>query len=154
VPFFLRTGKRLPKRLTQIAVTYEQPPLCFFHGEEDACGMRSNVLLITLQPDEGIGLLFDVKAPGETLDLHTQTLEFQYHQAYENLPDAYQTLILDVMEGDQTLFVRADEVEASWKLWDPLLEDRPEPYRYLAGTWGPAALDQGLALGGEEWMGR
>lgn len=154
VPFYLRTGKRLPKRLTQIAVTYEQPPLCFFHGEEDACGMRSNVLLITLQPDEGIGLLFDVKAPGEALDLHTQTLEFRYHQAYESLPDAYQTLILDVMEGDQTLFVRADEVEASWRLWDPLLDDRPEPYRYLAGTWGPAALDQGLALGGEEWMKR
>ena len=154
VPFYLRTGKRLPKRITQIAVTYEQPPRCFFHGEKDTCDMRSNVLLITLQPDEGIGLLFDVKAPGETLDLHTQTLEFRYHQAYENLPDAYQTLILDVMEGDQTLFVRADEVEASWRLWDPLLEDHPEPYRYHAGTWGPATLDQGLALGGEEWMGR
>lgn len=154
VPFYLRTGKRLPKRITQIAVTYEQPPLCFFHGEEDTCALHSNILLITLQPDEGISLLFDVKAPGETLDLHTQTLGFRYHEAYENLPDAYQTLILDVMEGDQTLFVRSDEVEASWHLWDPLLGHRPEPYRYLAGTWGPATLDQGLALGGEEWMRR
>ena len=112
------------------------------------------MLLITLQPDEGIELLFDVKAPGDNLDLHTQTLGFRYHEAYEKLPDAYETLLLDVMEGDQTLFVRSDEVEASWKLWDPLLDHRPEPYQYLAGTWGPAALDQGVALGGEEWMHR
>ena len=75
-------------------------------------------------------------------------------QAYHRLPDAYQTLLLDVMQGDQTLFVRADEVESSWRLWEPLLNMTPQLHQYDAGTWGPAAMDQGVALGGNAWMDR
>ena len=153
VPFYLRTGKRLPKRLTQIAVTFQRPPLCIFHGERDACVVNPNVLLITLQPDEGFTLQFNVKAPGEALMLDSQALGFSHGTVYGTLPDAYQALILDVIEGDQTLFVRADEVAASWRLYDPLLSDITEPHRYDAGTWGPAAMDQRVALGGKAWTG-
>lgn len=154
VPFLLRTGKRLPKRLTQIALTFHRPSLCFFHGEADTCRIHPNTLLITLQPDEGFSLAFNVKAPVREEQLDEQFLRFSYGDVYRHLSDAYQTLILDVMQGDQTLFVRADEVEASWKLYDPLLSYRPEPHPYAAGTWGPAALDQGIALSGSAWMNR
>jgi len=154
VPFLLRTGKRLPKRLTQIALTFRKPALCFFHGEADTCQVNPNTLLITLQPDEGFAIAFNVKAPKHENQLDSQSLHFSYGDAYRKLPDAYQTLLLDVMQGEQTLFVRADEVEASWKLYDPLPNYRPEPYSYAAGTWGPAALDQGIALGGSAWMDR
>ncbi|MEA3510955.1 MAG: glucose-6-phosphate dehydrogenase, partial [Actinomycetota bacterium] len=153
VPFYLRTGKRLPKRLTQIAVTFQQPPHCIFHGRRDSCVVNSNVLLITLQPDEGFTLSFNVKAPGGTFALDSQVLSFSHDDVYGRLPDAYQTLILDIIEGDQTLFVRSDEVDASWRLYDPLLGYDPEPHRYAAGTWGPAVLDKTLALGGEAWTG-
>jgi glucose-6-phosphate 1-dehydrogenase len=153
VPFYLRTGKRLPKRLTQIAVTFQRPPLCIFHGHQDSCVVEPNVLLITLQPDEGFTLNFNVKVPGEALMLESQALRFSHDDVYGRLPDAYQTLILDIIEGDQTLFVRSDEVEVSWRLYDPLLDHRPEPHRYEAGTWGPAAADQSLALGGTGWTG-
>ncbi len=153
VPFYLRTGKRLPKRLTQIAVTFQRPPLCIFHGHRDSCVVDPNVLLITLQPDEGFTLSFNVKAPGETFALDSQLLSFSHSDVYGRFPDAYQTLILDVIEGDQTLFVRSDEVDASWRLYDPLLDYHPEPYRYEAGTWGPATLDSSLALGGKAWTG-
>jgi len=151
VPFYLRTGKRLPRRLTQIAVTFQRPPLCIFHGRRDSCAIGPNVLLITLQPDEGFSLSFNVKAPGEMFALDSQVLSFSHDDVYGRLPDAYQTLILDVIEGDQTLFVRSDEVEASWRLYDPLLDYRPEPYVYEAGTWGPAVTDPSLALGGKAW---
>jgi glucose-6-phosphate 1-dehydrogenase len=154
VPFYLRTGKRLPKRLTQIAVTFRRPALCIFHGQRDSCEVDADVLLITLQPDEGFTLHFNVKAPGQPFTLDSQALRFSHQDAYGRLPDAYQALILDVIEGDQTLFVRSDEVEASWRIYDPLLKHKPEPHRYTAGTWGPAAIDQGLALGGDAWMGR
>ncbi|MCL1692295.1 MAG: glucose-6-phosphate dehydrogenase, partial [Actinomycetia bacterium] len=153
VPFYLRTGKRLPKRLTQIAVTFQRPPLCIFHGHRDSCVIDPNVLLITLQPDEGFTVVFNVKAPGETFTLDSQLLNFSHSEVYGRLPDAYQTLILDVIEGDQTLFVRSDEVDASWRLYDPLLDYHPEPHRYTAGTWGPAVINPTLAFGGKEWTG-
>jgi glucose-6-phosphate 1-dehydrogenase len=153
VPFYLRTGKRLPKRLTQIALTFQRPPLCIFHGHRDSCVVEPNVLLITLQPEEGFTLNFSVKTPGEALILDSQALRFSHDDAYGRLPDAYQALILDVIEGDQTLFVRSDEVDASWRLYDPLLDYRPEPHRYQAGTWGPAVAHHSLALGGTAWTG-
>jgi glucose-6-phosphate 1-dehydrogenase len=153
VPFYLRTGKRLPRRLTQIAVTFRRPPLCIFHGRRDSCIVAPNVLLITLQPDAGFTLDFNVKVPGEAFMLDSQALSFNHADAYGSLPEAYQALILDVIEGDQTLFVRSDEVEASWRLYDPLLDHRPVPLRYEAGTWGPAASDPEVALTGSAWTG-
>ena len=153
VPFYLRTGKRLPKQLTEIAITFQRPPLCIFHGHRDSCVAKPNVLLITLQPDEGFSLRFNVKVPGEAMMLDSQSLSFSHDDVYGRLPGAYQALILDVIEGDQTLFVRADEVDASWRLYDPLLDYHPEPHPYAAGTWGPAVLNKDLALGGKAWTG-
>lgn len=151
VPFYLRTGKRLPKRLTEIAVTFQRPPLCIIHGRRDSCAVQPNILLMTLQPDEGFALRFNVKVPGDSVELDSQALSFSHDQVYGQLPEAYETLILDVMEGDQTLFVRSDEVEASWRIYDPLLDYRPEPHSYNAGTWGPGAADRDLKLGESPW---
>jgi glucose-6-phosphate 1-dehydrogenase len=154
VPFLLRTGKRLPERSTKIAVTFREPALCVFHGRRDDCVHEPDVLLIILEPDEGFSLRFNVKSPHEDSTIDTQSLHFRYSDVYEKLRDAYQTLILDILEGDQTLFVRADEVEASWQVYDPVLEQLPKPVLYTAGTWGPEEMNQGVPLGGEEWMRR
>jgi glucose-6-phosphate 1-dehydrogenase len=148
IPFLLRTGKRLPQRSTHITVTFREPALCVFHGRRDDCVHEPDVLLIILEPDEGFSLRFNVKSPGEDTTIDTQSLHFRYSDVYGKLPDAYSTLILDILEGDQTLFVRADEVEASWGLYDPLLERTPKLVGYAAGTWGPAEMDQGVPLGG------
>jgi glucose-6-phosphate 1-dehydrogenase len=106
------------------------------------------VLYIILEPDEGFSLRFNVKAPEKDATIDTQSLHFRYSDVYGKLPDAYQTLIMDILEGDQTLFVRADEVEASWRIYDPLLALPPKLVGYAAGTWGPPELDQGVPLGG------
>jgi len=154
VPFYLRTGKRLPKRLTQIVVTFQLPPMCIFHGHRDSCSVSHDVLVIALQPDESFALHFNVKVPGEGYELESQALQYDHGDMYGRLPDAYQTLILDVIEGDQTLFVRSDEVEASWRLYDPLLDLDVDPYPYASGTWGPVAGDHGIDLGDGPWMSR
>ncbi|HEX6146472.1 MAG TPA: glucose-6-phosphate dehydrogenase [Acidimicrobiia bacterium] len=154
VPFLLRTGKRLPERSTKISVTFREPALCVFHGRRDDCVHEPDVLLIILEPDEGFSLRFNVKSPHEDTTIDTQSLHFRYSDVYGQLRDAYQTLILDILEGDQTLFVRADEVEASWRIYDPLDDHGTAPILYQAGTWGPAEMDQGVPLGGDSWMQR
>ena len=137
VPFYLRTGKAMNRRTTQIAVTFRRPPVCFFHGVADDCIAHSDVLYLTLQPDEGFTLEIEVKEPGDTTRLRTVPLGFSYGQAFGAIPDAYETLLHDVVEGDQTLFVRADEVEQSWRLFAPLLDAELPMYEYPAGSWGP-----------------
>ncbi len=153
VPFFLRTGKRLPGRFTQVAVTFRKPALCMLHGLTDDCAYP-DVLLIILEPDEGFSLRFNVRSPKDEDRVDSQALHFRYSDVYDELPPAYLTLILDILEGDQTLFVRADEVEASWHVYDPVLAHMPAPIVYAAGTWGPVAMDQGLPIGGEDWRHR
>ena len=153
VPFLLRTGKRLPERLTQIAITFREPALCVLHGLRDDCA-NPDVLLIILEPDEGFSLRFNVRSPADESRVDSQALHFRYSDVYDELPPAYLTLILDILEGDQTLFVRADEVEASWRVYDPVLAQPLQPIKYAAGTWGPAAMDQGEPIGGEEWRHR
>jgi glucose-6-phosphate 1-dehydrogenase len=144
VPFYLITGKRLPTRFTQIAVTFRCPPVWLFQNMQTSC--NPNVLVFTLQPDEGFDLHFQVKAPGESLDLKTQRLRYRYAEAFGPLPDAYETLLLDVMAGDQTLFVRADEAEAAWRIYAPLLAEPPSPpLFYPAGSFGPPAAARCLA---------
>jgi glucose-6-phosphate 1-dehydrogenase len=150
VPFHLRTGKRLPQRLTQVAVTFRRPPVCMFQ-EYGACKIHGNRLFLTLQPDEGFALYFDVKKPGEQMELQTLPLHFHYKEAFGDLPDAYQTLLHDVLTGDQTLFVHADEAEASWALFDLPASRRPPAAPYTAGTWGPAEADALLARRGHRW---
>jgi glucose-6-phosphate 1-dehydrogenase len=143
VPFFLRTGKRMLRRLTEIEIKFRRAPVWMFrttHTEE----LRRNTLLLTIQPDEGFSLFFDVKAPGEPFRMRRLPLHFNYADAFKAIPEAYQTLLLDILRGDQTLFVHADEVETSWALYAPLLDEatRPPVYPYPAGSWGP--LEAGL----------
>jgi glucose-6-phosphate 1-dehydrogenase len=141
VPFYLRTGKRLPAKSSQIVIRFRPPPICLFHGKRDKCVEHQNLIKLIIQPNEGFEVAFDVKTPGDALSLVEKQLRFTYADAFDPLPDAYQTLLLDIIQGDQTLFVRADEVEASWRLYDPVLEaaERGHPLTtYAAGTWGPS----------------
>ena len=154
VPFLLRTGKRFPRRLTQVVVTYRRPPVLLFDQRRGAGQTHSNRLVITLQPNEGFELLFDVKRPVEPLELETLPLTFEYGETFGDLPDAYETLILDVLTGDQTLFVRSDEVEESWRLYDPIIENPPPVHPYPAGTWGPRETYQQLGPQGATWLVR
>jgi glucose-6-phosphate 1-dehydrogenase len=153
VPFFLRTGKRMAERATRIAVAFRHPPIALF--EQAHCpAPRSNRLVITLQPDEGFELRFEVKAPGPGIDVTTQRLRFAYAESFGRLPDAYETLLLDVVEGDATLFVHADEVETSWRLYDPLLDGATEPEPYASGSWGPVAAEALVRRDGAAWERR
>jgi glucose-6-phosphate 1-dehydrogenase len=138
VPFYLRTGKRLPQKLTQIAIRFKPAPVCMFQSE-GACLVTSDVLLITLQPDEGFSLHIDVKKPGTQFELERIPLSFKYTDRFGDMPEAYETLILDVLVGDQTLFVHGDEVEESWRIFDGIVTGDREIHEYPAGSWGPKA---------------
>lgn len=150
VPFYLRTGKRLPRRVTEIVVTFRDPPIHLFESL-DCPQVASNSLVMTLQPDEGFALYFDVKRPGEPLRLERLPLSFKYGERFGPLPNAYETLLLEVVEGDQTLFVHADEAEAAWRLYTPLLGHPFEVHPYYAGSWGPAAAQDLIARDGRSW---
>jgi glucose-6-phosphate 1-dehydrogenase len=136
VPFFLRTGKRLPEKRTEIVVHFRRPPVWFFPGPAPA-EIAANTLTITIQPDEGFELAFEIKRPGRAIELETHRLHFRYAEAFGPLEDAYRTLLVDLMRGDPTLFVRADEVEAAWRIYDPLLRHPSRLRPYPAGSWGP-----------------
>jgi glucose-6-phosphate 1-dehydrogenase len=150
VPFYIRTGKRLPRRLTQIIVHFRSAPVCLFQTL-DGCEVHANTLIITLQPNEGFDLSFEVKTPTQPIRIKTQNLHFRYDEVFGPLPEAYETLLLDVLTGDQTLFVHSDEVEASWRLYSPLLEEKPKAFEYAAGSWGPAEAEKLLVRDGHSW---
>ena len=149
VPFILRTGKAMAERTTQIAVTFRPPPVCLFHSIPDECISHSDVLYLTLQPDEGFRLEIEVKAPGESGGLRTIPLHFAYEEEFGQIPEAYETLLRDVIQGDQTLFVHSDEVEESWRLFAPIVEADLLIHDYPAGSWGPA--EASTLLDGNEW---
>ncbi|MDE0233351.1 MAG: glucose-6-phosphate dehydrogenase [bacterium] len=153
VPFYLRTGKRLGGRLTQIAVTFREPPVALFKSFERS-RHQGNVLYFKLQPHEGFDLFFDVQKPSGTPQLDTKSLAFAYEEAFGILPDAYETLLYDVMTGDRTLFVRSDEAEEAWRLYTPVLEAGINPYPYQAGSWGPQEAERLLSPRGHEWTVR
>lgn len=150
IPFFLRTGKRFPKRLTQIAVTYREPPVALF-GLDNEDAVKPDVLRLELQPNEGFELYFDVKVPGQGMNLVSIPFHFSYDERFGRIPEAYETLLADVVNGDQTLFVRADEVEAAWSLYQPILDDPPRALAYEAGQWGPRESD-GLLSHSQNWF--
>ncbi len=137
VPFCLRTGKRLPRKLSRIVVVFRAPPAAVFQPLV-VCGMSCNRLEIALQPNEGFNLTFQVKLPGEGMRLYTQEMRFRYAEAFGPLAEAYQALLLDVMRGERTLFVRYDEMEEAWRLCEPLLNGPRQLHFYPAGSWGPA----------------
>ncbi|MBI5434750.1 MAG: glucose-6-phosphate dehydrogenase [Planctomycetes bacterium] len=153
VPFYLRTGKRMPKRLSQITVSFRCPPVSMFQPF-NTCVLSSNQLVITVQPDEGFDLSFEVKAPGEDMAMRSQRMQYRYHEHFDALPDGYETLLADIVQGDQTLFVRADEVEKSWELFTPVLERPRALHGYAAGSWGPAAAEQLVARNEQRWAQR
>ena len=140
VPFYLTTGKRLARRLTEITIDFRSPPVALFRSV-DGCATHPNSLVITLQPNEGFDLSFEVKSPGEQFTLQTQHMDFRYAEAFgDSLASGYDTLLLDVVQGDQTLFVHADETEASWQLYTPLIGKVRPLHFYAASGSGPAAL--------------
>ncbi len=153
VPFYLRTGKRLPRRVTEIAVIFKKAPhLPFSHTDTEELG--HNQLVIRVQPDEGVTLKFGSKVPGSMMEVRDVAMDFLYGEAFtESSPEAYERLILDVMLGDATLFPRNEEVESSWRVIDPLEAywTDQEPDRYRAGEWGPKAADDMLARDGRTW---
>ncbi len=155
VPFYVRTGKRLPKRSTEIAIQYREVPHRLF--KDEGVAPDANLLAIRIQPDEGIMLRFGAKVPGLGLDVRSVTMDFTYGSAFNvDSPDAYETLILDALQGDASLFTRADEVEEAWDIVDPIIgrwAEMPAPDfpNYDAGSWGPDEADQLLARDGRRW---
>jgi glucose-6-phosphate 1-dehydrogenase len=155
VPFYVRTGKRMPKRATEIAIRFREVPHRLFR--DAGADPDPNLLAIRIQPDEGIMLRFGAKVPGLGLDVRSVTMDFTYGSAFTvDSPDAYETLILDALQGDASLFTRADEVEEAWGIVDPIIETwadggPPDFPSYAAGTWGPPEADELLERDGRRW---
>ena len=162
VPFYLRSGKRLRTRTSEIAVQFRAPPLLMF-GHHTREAMRPNTLVMRVQPNEGVSLDFEVKVPGAAVEQTSRVeiapvqMEFNYHEAFgETTAPAYETLLLDVMIGEATLFTRSDEVEAAWRVMDPLIRywegNRPKRMpTYASGSWGPREADELIEGDGVEW---
>ncbi|MCR6690073.1 glucose-6-phosphate dehydrogenase [Cellulomonas sp.] len=154
VPFYLRSGKRLGKRVTEIAVVFKKAPHLPFESTATA-ELGKNALVIRVQPDEGVTLRFGAKVPGTAMEVRDVTMDFGYgHSFTEASPEAYERLILDVLLGDPPLFPQNTEVELSWKILDPILEywaRHGKPDEYRAGTWGPASADEMMARDGRAW---
>ena len=155
VPFYLRTGKRLGKRVSEIAVVFKRAPhLPFSRSDTEELG--SNMLVIRVQPDEGVTIRFGSKVPGPAMEVRDVSMDFSYGQSFtEASPEAYERLILDVLLGEPSLFPQDREVELSWEILDPILdfwanlEERPETYE--PGGWGPASANEMLARDGFSW---
>jgi glucose-6-phosphate 1-dehydrogenase len=159
VPFYIRAGKRLAKRVTEISIQFKLPPLLLFkdtHGKGGE-GIRPNVLSMRIQPDEGITLQFGAKVPGPTMTISKVNMDFSYAQAFgKSSANGYERLLLDAMLGDATLFAHRDGVEATWALMTPILHAwANDPIRdfpnYAAGTWGPATADALMKSDGRKW---
>lgn len=156
VPFYLRTGKRMPKKVTEIAIQFKEVPYLMFQSA--AKQANPNVLALRIQPDEGISMRFEVKTPGNSLRTRSVDMDFRYDTAFgKPNTDAYSRLLIDCMLGDQTLFTRGDEVEASWRVLTPILEvwDAPAPPEvmplYEAGTWEPMEAELLINRDGRRW---
>ena len=145
VPFYVRTGKRLPRRATEIVVQFREPPLCFFEGT-DVTHLPSDHLVIRIQPDEGIQFAFLAKKPGPEISVQPVMMEFDYSSSFmTSPPEAYERLLHDVMVGDHTLFMREDAAERAWVVVEPALNDPTPTCVYPAGSWGPREADQLIA---------
>ncbi|NJP71243.1 glucose-6-phosphate dehydrogenase [Streptomyces sp. C1-2] len=154
VPFYLRTGKRLGRRVTEIAVVFQRAP----HSPFDSTAteeLGSNAIVIRVQPDEGVTVRFGSKVPGTSMEIRDVSMDFAYGESFtESSPEAYERLILDVLLGDANLFPRTEEVELSWKILDPIeryWDIHGKPAQYASGTWGPAEADQMLERDGRSW---
>jgi glucose-6-phosphate 1-dehydrogenase len=157
VPFYLRTGKHLPKRVSEIAIQFKQAPLMLFKRSDAHGQVEPNVLTLRIQPDEGISLKFGAKVPGSEMQIRSVNMDFFYGSSFvREQPEAYERLLLDCMLGDSTLFTRRDEVEAAWTfvqgILDELQNQPPESIlTYESGTWGPEAADEFIWRDGRRW---
>ena len=155
VPFYVRTGKRLPKRVTEVVLQFQRPPHLPISAGQTR-GLEPDALILHIQPDEGITLRFGAKVPGHHFQVRSASMEFSYEATFrEESPEAYERLMLDALIGDPTLFIRSDEVEQCWRIIDPIIahwENSPGriPF-YEAASWGPAEADQLLARDGRTW---
>ncbi|MBI2983055.1 MAG: glucose-6-phosphate dehydrogenase (NADP(+)), partial [Chloroflexi bacterium] len=154
-PFYVRHGKRLPKRATEIAIQFRSVPHHLF-SEDARQGLEPNTLVVRIQPEEGISLKFGAKVPVQGIRIRSVAMDFVYGASFlVDAPDAYETLLLDALRGDATLFTRQDEVEEQWRLVDPISaawRTGPDvPPAYPAGTWGPAEADLFIARDGRRW---
>jgi len=154
VPFYLRTGKRLPTRMTEIAVIFQRAPHLPF-DKTDTKELGQNALVIRVQPDEGVTLRFGSKVPGSAMEVRDVNMDFAYGESFtESSPEAYERLLLDVLIGDPPLFPRQEEVELSWKILDPIEDfwaNHDKPEQYPAGTAGPSSADELLGRDGRAW---
>jgi glucose-6-phosphate 1-dehydrogenase len=156
VPFYLRTGKRLPARVSEVFVQFQPVPHRSFPAS--ATNWGPNRMVIRIQPEEDIQLRFQAKQPGPTLHLRPVLMRFSYKESFQApTPEAYETLLLDVIRADATLFMRADQVEAAWTVVQPILENWSEqtPHdfpNYAASSWGPEEADEMLARDGRHWL--
>ena len=157
VPFYLRTGKRLARRVTEIAIHFKRPPVALFRDAQAGGGLQPNVLVLRVQPDEGFSLSIESKRPGHAVALQPVAMDFSYGVTLHELPfSAYETVLVDAMEGDMTLFTRGDQAEEAWRIVGPVLAAwarRPERdiSIYEAGSWGPEAADALIARDGHTW---
>jgi len=156
VPIYVRTGKRLPARVTEVALTFRQVPFLLF-DHKTSRDLRPNTLILRIQPDEGISLEFGAKVPGEKFHVRSVAMDFSYEEAFAGTEaaDGYERLLHDAMVGDATLFIRSDEVRQAWRIVDPYLQAWSEPggamLFYPAGTWGPHMADLLVERSGDEW---
>lgn len=156
VPIFVRVGKRMPKRITEISIVFKQPPMSLFEGRQ-IDSLESNVLAIQVQPNEGISLKIGSKPPGMRMRVRPVVLDFHYDNSFgRQSPEAYERLLLDSMRGDATLFTRNDEIEEAWGIVDPILNSwgssrNSTLFEYKSGSWGPKAGDDLLAPGKRSW---
>lgn len=155
VPFYLRSGKNLAEKQSQIIIQFKEPPLAMFPMQT----MKPNMLMLYLQPDEGVHLRFEAKAPDTVSESRPVDMEFHYASAFGKtaIPEAYERLLLDALQGDASLFTRADEVEAAWALIDPILQtwethQTPPLAGYKPRSWGPPEADALLARDGRQWL--
>ncbi len=156
-PFYLRSAKRMPKRVSEIAIQFKKPPQRLFTDSEASSPAEPNRLIVRVQPDEGITVKFRAKLPGQAINIRNVNMDFDYGTSFgKKSPEAYERLLLDAMLGDSTLFARGDMVEASWELMMPIIEAWSQPAgdkfpNYAAGSWGPKDSDDWLAAEGRQW---
>jgi glucose-6-phosphate 1-dehydrogenase len=154
VPFYLRAGKRLGRRVTEIAVVFKRAPQYLFE-QSQVSSLSENALVIRVQPDEGVTMKFGSKVPGAGMQVRDVTMDFGYGHAFtEESPEAYERLILDVLLGDPPLFPRHEEVELSWKVLDPIEKfwsTMGSPEQYAPGSWGPESAHEMMRRDGREW---
>lgn len=158
IPFYLRSGKALQAKTSEILIQFQCPPLLMFNLDPSS-EMSPNLLMISIQPDEGIHLKFEAKVPDSAQKTRSVNMEFHFHSSFgnERLPEAYERLLLDAITGDASLFIRSDEIEKAWHFIDPILKgwettDLPEMVDYEAGSWGPVEAEELVARDGRTWL--